>query len=116
MNTPTQKEKARIRMIAMGMLFVLPVIILWSSLTYTVDSGHAGLIFHTFGNGVNPEAQPITSGFHIKAPWDKVYQYEVRQQEINEHLEVLSSNLLKINMDMTLFYQPQYDNLGYLEV
>lgn len=116
MNTPTQKEKARIRMIAMGMLFVLPVIILWSSLTYTVDSGHAGLIFHTFGNGVNPEAPPTTSGFHIKAPWDKVYQYEVRQQEINEHLEVLSSNLLKINMDMTLFYQPQYDNLGYLEV
>ena len=49
MNTPTQKEKARIRMIAMGIMFVLPVIILWSSLTYTVDSGHAGLIFHTFG-------------------------------------------------------------------
>lgn len=116
MNIPTQKEKARIRMIAMGMLFVLPVIILWSSLTYTVDSGHAGLIFHTFGNGVNPESPPKTSGFHIKAPWDKVYQYEVRQQEINENLEVLSSNLLKITMDMTLFYQPQYDNLGYLEV
>ena len=116
MNTPTQKEKARIRMIAMGMLFVLPVIILWSSLTYTVDSGHAGLIFHTFGNGVNPESPPKTSGFHLKAPWDKVYQYEVRQQEINENLEVLSSNLLKITMDMTLFYQPQYDNLGYLEV
>ncbi|MBM72531.1 MAG: peptidase [Crocinitomicaceae bacterium] len=116
MNTPTQKEKARIRMIAMGMLFVLPIIILWSSLTYTVDSGHAGLIFHTFGNGVNPESPPKTSGFHIKAPWDKVYQYEVRQQEINENLEVLSSNLLKITMDMTLFYQPQYDNLGFLEV
>ena len=116
MNTPTQKEKARIRMIAMGIMFVLPVIILWSSLTYTVDSGHAGLIFHTFGQGVNPEAKPITSGFHIKAPWDKVYQYEVRQQEIFEHLEVLSSNLLKITMDMTVFYQPQYDNLGYLEV
>ena len=116
MHTPTQKEKAKIRMIAMGMMFILPVIILWSSLTYTVDSGHAGLIFHTFGNGVDPEAKPITSGFHVKAPWDKVYQYEVRQQEIFEHLEVLSSNLLKITMDMTVFYQPQYDKLGYLEV
>lgn len=116
MNTPTQKEKARIRMIAMVMMVVLPVILLWSSLTVTVDSGHAGLIFHTFGNGVNPEAEPMTSGFHVKAPWDKVYQYEIRQQEIFEHLEVLSSNLLKITLDMTVFYQPTYDKLGYLEV
>ena len=103
MQTPTQKEKARIRMIAMVMMVVLPVILLWSSLTVTVDSGHAGLIFHTFGNGVNPEAEPMTSGFHVKAPWDKVYQYEIRQQEIFEHLEVLSSNLLKITLDMTVF-------------
>lgn len=116
MNTPTQKEKARIRMIAMVMMVVLPVILLWSSLTVTVDSGHAGLIFHTFGNGVNPEAEPMTSGFHVKAPWDKVYQYEIRQQEIFEHLEVLSSNLLKITLDMTVFYQPTYNKLGYLEV
>ena len=116
MNTPTQKEKAKIRMIAMVMMIVLPVILLWSSLTVTIDSGHAGLIFHTFGNGVNPEAEPMTSGFHFKAPWDDVYQYEIRQQEIFEPLEVLSSNLLKISMDMTVFYQPFYDNLGYLEV
>ena len=33
-----------------------------------------------------------------------------------EALEVLSSNLLKINMDMTVFTQPQYDKLGYLEI
>ena len=116
MNTPTQKDKAKIRMIAMVMMIVLPVILLWSSLTVTIDSGHAGLIFHTFGNGVNPEAEPMTSGFHFKAPWDDVYQYEIRQQEIFEPLEVLSSNLLKISMDMTVFYQPFYDNLGYLEV
>jgi len=32
-----------------------------------------------------------------------------------EALEVLSSNLLKINMDMTVFTQPMYDKLGYLE-
>ena len=116
MNTPTQKEKARIRMMAMVLLTVLPVILLWSSLTVTVDSGHAGLTFHTFGNGVDPEAEPMSSGFHFKAPWDEVYQYEIRQQEIFEHLEVLSSNLLKITMDMTVFYQPTYDKLGYLEV
>lgn len=116
MHTPTQKEKTRLKLIAISVITILPVVLLWSSLTVTVDSGHAGLTFHTFGNGVNPEAEPLTSGFHFKAPWDEVYQYEIRQQELFEPLEVLSSNLLKISMDMTVFYQPTYDKLGYLEV
>ena len=116
MQTPTQKEKAKLKAIAMLVLTILPIILLWSSITVTIESGHAGLTFHTFGNGVDPEADPMSSGFHFKAPWDEVYQYEIRQQELFEPLEVLSSNLLKISMDMTVFYQPDYDNLGYLEV
>ncbi|HIG58303.1 MAG TPA: prohibitin family protein [Flavobacteriales bacterium] len=115
MPTQYQEERKRIKRIIFIALIVLPVILLWSSLTYTIDSGHAGLVFHTFGNGVNPETPAKTSGFHLKAPWDKIYEYEVRQQELFENLEVLSSNLLKIKLDMTVFYQPTYDKLGYLE-
>ena len=111
----TKEEFKRIKLIVVSALIILPVIILWSSLTYTIDSGHGGLVFHTFGNGVNPETKAISSGFHIKAPWDKIYEYEIRQQELFENLEVLSSNLLKIKLDMTVFYQPTYDKLGYLE-
>ena len=33
-----------------------------------------------------------------------------------EKLEVLSSNLLKIEMDMTVFYQPNLNKLGLLEI
>ncbi|PCJ80176.1 MAG: peptidase [Bacteroidetes bacterium] len=116
MSTQYDDEKKKIRIIVMAGLIILPVIFLWSSLTVTISSGHAGLVFHTFGNGVNPEAAPMKSGFHLKAPWDKVYEYEIRQQELFENLEVLSSNLLKIKMDMTVFYQPTYDKLGYLEI
>ena len=111
----TKEELKRIKLIVVSALIILPVIILWSSLTYTIDSGHGGLVFHTFGNGVNPETPAVSSGFHIKAPWDKIYEYEIRQQELFENLEVLSSNLLKIKLDMTVFYQPTYDKLGYLE-
>ena len=115
MSTQYEDEKKRIKLIVIAAMVILPVVLLWSSLTVTIASGHAGLIFHTFGNGVNPDAPAMTSGFHLKAPWDKIYEYEVRQQEIFENLEVLSSNLLKIRMDMTVFYQPTYNKLGYLE-
>jgi len=103
------------RLLIVALLFA-PILLLWGSLTVTIPSGHAGLLFHTFGDGVDPNEEPMNSGFHFKAPWNKVYQYEIRQKERMEQLEVLSSNLLKIEMDMTVFYQPDFNQLGLLEI
>lgn len=108
-------DRRRLRGLLVALIVFLPVVFLWGSLTVTIPSGYAGLTFHTFGEGVDPTEVPMTSGFHLKAPWNKVYKYEVRQTEQLESLEVLSSNLLKINMEMTVFTQPVYEKLGYLE-
>lgn len=113
--TPSPEERRRLRSLLVLVVVILPVFLLWGSLTVTIPSGHAGLTFYTFGQGVDPEETPMSSGFHFKAPWNKVYEYEIRQTEQMEALEVLSSNLLKINMDMTVFTQPMLDKLGYLE-
>jgi prohibitin 1 len=111
-----QPNPARIRGLMIAALVFAPILLLWGSLTVTIPSGHAGLVFYTFGEGINPDEAPLTSGFHFKAPWNKVYDYEVRQKERMERIEVLSSNLLKIEMDMTIFFQPQFSNLGLLEI
>lgn len=111
-----QPNPARIRGLMIAALVFAPILLLWGSLTVTIPSGHAGLLFHTFGEGVNPDEAPLSSGFHFKAPWNKVYDYEVRQKERMERIEVLSSNLLKIEMDMTVFFQPQFADLGLLEI
>ena len=99
-------------------LFVglIVLIVGWSSFTVTIDSGYAGLMYHTLGSGIDPQEVPMGQGFHFKAPWNRVIEYEVRQQEKMEHLSVLSSNLLKIELDVTVFFQPKYEQLGYLEV
>ena len=93
-----------------------PILLLWGSLTVNIPSGHAGLLFHTFGAGIDPADEPLNSGFHFKAPWNKVYDYEIRQKDRMERLEVLSSNLLKIEMDLTVFYQPDFQSLGLSEI
>jgi prohibitin 1 len=110
---PNPKSMRRILIIT---LIFAPILLLGGSLTVTIPSGHAGLLFHTFGSGVDPDETPMKSGFHFKAPWNKVYTYEVRQRERLEHLEVLSSNLLKIEMDVTVFYQPDLASLARLEI
>jgi len=111
-----QPNPANMRRLLIVTLILGPILLLWGSLTVNIPSGHAGLLFHTFGEGINPDDEPLNSGFHFKAPWNKVYDYEIRQKDRMERLEVLSSNLLKIEMDLTVFYQPEFASLGLLEI
>ena len=82
--------------------------------TLTIGSGQAGVLYKTFGGGVVTDKPPLGEGFHFVAPWNTVYIYEVRQQEISEAMQVLSSNGLEIKLDATAWYQPQIENTGKL--
>ncbi|MDO8898571.1 MAG: prohibitin family protein, partial [Bacteroidales bacterium] len=53
-------------------------------------------------------------GLHVIAPWNTMYVYEIRQQEISEEMNVLSSNGLEISVDFSAWYQPTYTDLGKL--
>jgi regulator of protease activity HflC (stomatin/prohibitin superfamily) len=93
-------------------VFVLIVLLVKSAVT--IDSGEAGVLFETFGDGVVVDEPPMGEGFHIVAPWNKVFVYEVRQQELFEKMKVLSSNGLEIQIDASAWYEPVYDELGHL--
>lgn len=97
-------------------IFILVVIfiILLSKSTVTINSGEAGVLYKTFAGGVVTEEPPLGEGFHIVAPWNKVFVYEVRQQSMDEKMQVLSSNGLEIKLDATVWFQPSYSNLGKL--
>ena len=92
---------------------ILLVIVLAKS-AVTIDSGEAGVLFKTFGQGVVIDEPPMAEGFHIVAPWNKVFVYEVRQQELFEKMRVLSSNGLEIQIDASVWYEPVYKDLGNL--
>jgi regulator of protease activity HflC (stomatin/prohibitin superfamily) len=80
-----------------------------------IGYGEAGVLFKTFGGGVVTDEAPLGEGFHIIAPWNKVYLYNVKQQEVFEsQMQVLSSNGLEISLDVSVLYQPKADELGLL--
>lgn len=89
-------------------------IIFFSKAAVTIGSGKAGVLYKTFGGGVVTDAPPLGEGFHIVAPWNKVYVYEVRRQEIFEKMKVLSSNGLDIQLDASAWYKPNIKDLGKL--
>jgi prohibitin 1 len=105
----------KIPKIALPAVFIIIVlIILISKSAITIGSGESGVLYRTFGGGVVTDEPPLGEGFHIVAPWNKVFIYEVRQQEVFEKMNVLSSNGLDIKLDASAWFQPKYDELGKL--
>ncbi|HEX9600965.1 MAG TPA: prohibitin family protein [Mariniflexile sp.] len=90
------------------------LIVLLTKSAVTIGSGQAGVLYKTFDDGVVTDKPPLGEGFHIVAPWNKVFVYEVRQQEILEKMNVLSSNGLDIKLEASVWFQPSFIDLGKL--
>ncbi len=103
----------KLRPLILGGAAVVFFLLFGSKMTVTIDSGEAGVLFRTFSGGVDTE-QTYGEGFHLMAPWNKMYIYEVRQQAASEKMSVLSSNGLEITLDVTLWFEPKYSQLGLL--
>lgn len=102
------------RLITWGVIaFVLLILIIgFSNATFlTIDAGERGVLFRRFSGGLDRENiyQP---GFHIIAPWNVMFVYDVREQQIEEEMEVLSSQGLNINVDVTVRVNPTYDKIA----
>ena len=81
---------------------------------WTIDPGEAGVLYKLFDGGVVTDQPPKGEGIHLIAPWNSLFVYEVRQQEVFEKMNVLSSNGLDIKLEASAWFQPDYANLGKL--
>jgi len=92
--------------------FVL-LIILTSSTFLTIEAGERGVIFRPFSTGLDKE-NIYPPGFHVVAPWNTMYIYDVREKQLEEEMEVLSKNGLNIQVDVTVRFNPIYNKIGDL--
>jgi regulator of protease activity HflC (stomatin/prohibitin superfamily) len=95
-------------------VIVVIAIIFISKATITIDGGQRGVLYETLGSGIVTDRPALNEGFQFMAPWNKVQRFNVRQQEFFDQMKVLSSNGLDIQLDATIWYQPQQENLGFL--
>ena len=63
-----------------GVVGFFLLIVLISKSAITIGSGRAGVLYRTFSGGVVTDQPPMGEGFHLVAPWNRVFVYEVRQQ------------------------------------
>lgn len=77
-----------------------------------VDAGERAVLFNLF-SGIEFD-KTYGQGLHVIAPWNKLIIYEVREQQQEETMDVLSSDGLSISVDVSIRYYPIYATLPNL--
>ena len=99
-----------------GVFFIIlavVLIILFSKSTVTIGPGEGGVVFEALGDGINTD-KTYGEGFQIVAPWNRMIVRKVRQQSISTEMNVLSVNGLEVKVNGTIWYEPEFSNLGML--
>lgn len=87
---------------------------LMSNTTFmTIEPGQRGVLFKRFSGGLVKD-NIYDQGFHVIAPWNKMYIYDVRTNEDFETMSVLSKNGLTITVELSYRYMPMAEKIGYL--
>jgi regulator of protease activity HflC (stomatin/prohibitin superfamily) len=99
--------------IILGVIALFVIAGISSSLFYTVQADERAVIFYKFGEGLDKE-NVMQPGFHMKAPWNEVYIYAVRETSSDENMDVLDKSGLSIHVEVTIRFHPLADKIGYI--
>ena len=98
-------------------IVVLAVIIIFAfanNIFYRIEASERAVIFKTLSGKLEKE-NIIGPGWHVKAPWNEKYVYNVAEQSIDETMNVLDKNGLRIDVDVTVRFHPRYGQIGIIQ-
>lgn len=104
------ENKLKSLLIMIGVIVV--ALIIFSSMVFvTLKPGEKGIIFRKFSTGLDKE-NIYDAGFHIIAPWNEMLIYDVKEQKVDETMDVLDMNGLSIHVDISVRFYPVFDKIG----
>lgn len=105
-------QKVNPLVIIAGAVFFF-LMLLSSQITVTIKPGERAIIFRKFTTGLDKE-NIVNPGFHFIAPWNEVFIYEVKEQKVEESMDILDKNGLSMNIEITVRFHPTYAQIGFL--
>ncbi len=111
--TPNFNTQGFPKYLAIGAVILFLFIALTNTTFMTIDPGEKGVLFKRFSGGLDKE-NIYPQGFHVVAPWNKMYIYDVRIHEEFEKMDVLSKNGLNISIELTYRFSPEPSKIGDL--
>ena len=104
-------NKRFLPLIVIGVIAFFLVVYLSSSIFLTIRPGERGVIFRKFSTGLDKE-NIFTPGFIMKAPWNEMYIYDVKETKVEERMDVLDKSGLTLSVDVSVRFHPLYVRIG----
>lgn len=108
-----QVDPKVVRPIVIVVVTVILLIIFVRSTFKILDPTERGVVFRKYTSGLDV-GDVKGEGLNIIAPWNELIIFDVKEQTINETMDVLSKDGLNINLDVSIRFRPKYNNVGYL--
>lgn len=95
------------------LVLLFTVVFLSPRIFVTIHAGEAGVLWKRFAGGTVVD-RVYGEGLRVILPWDIMTPYNVRVQQVNPELDVLTKTGLRIKLKLSIRYHPEYDVLGVL--
>jgi prohibitin 1 len=87
-------------------LFVLALFLafFWSRIVYTIPAGQVGVIWRRFEGGTDL-CTTLGEGLRLAWPWDRIYIYDLKVQQKDQVLDVISKDGLLMKADLAYRFE-----------
>ncbi|HEY5209081.1 MAG TPA: prohibitin family protein [Stellaceae bacterium] len=86
------------------MIVVFMFVYFADNIFYTIPPGSVGVLWKRFGGGTILDHY-LGEGIHVILPWDKIYVYDTRLQQLEQDFDVLSADGLKMTVNIAYRFQ-----------
>ena len=107
------KKQLSATFIVVIVIAVVAVIILSSNIFYTLQPGEKGIIFRPLTTGLD-KSNIYSEGLQIIAPWNDMIIYDIKEQKVDETMDILDKNGLSVHVDITVRFNPVFEKIGDL--
>jgi regulator of protease activity HflC (stomatin/prohibitin superfamily) len=80
----------------------------------TIHSGQVGVLYLRFFGGTQTD-HVLGEGLKVVMPWDHLFIYSTRVQEVKDEMNVLTKEGLQVKLYLSIRYHPEPDMVGMLQ-
>jgi regulator of protease activity HflC (stomatin/prohibitin superfamily) len=107
-------ERNDINIVISVFVLVFLIIVLWPTIFVNIASGHAGVYFSLLFGGTDTKSVR-GEGFQLKFPWDTIFDYDIRLQQVPYEFSVITADGLQLRIQVSVRCKPLRQRLSLLQ-
>lgn len=106
-------QRKLIPTIIIGVVLLIIGVYIFNNVFVILEPGERGILFRKYTSGLDRD-NIMEPGLNIVAPWNDVFRYDVRENKVEERMDVIDNNGLTITVDVSVRYHPVYNRIAFL--